>query len=1134
MVNCCVSFCKMPPRKHSRKVPKAKTEVPTFVGTQITATSQTDRFFLQTIEDQNLNIHLYQVGLAIGKRDLLVDAELKLEHGVHYGLVGRNGTGKSTLLQALGDGLYEGISSAIQVMYVNQLFHLDLAEGDTQVSVLDVVMAADKLRLDRQRRIDVLEAALEGQHVHKTLVELHRLDTELALSKMIRVATKRSGLRGLTARNKVVALEAELKRVNEQLDAMTGTEEDKEEEILYAQELLDALYSDLDLSSEAKAREILVGIGLKTQEQQDQPFAQLSGGWKMRVFLGQIQFIRPHLLLLDEPTNHLDLPRINWLSHFINEQLGDMTIVTVSHDRSFLNAVTDSIIVFKTNLTLGYFQGDYDTFMETVTDKELFNARLNEKIQAKTDKLNAQVSQMTVQAKKSGDDKRLAAAASKKKKLLSVGNEKNAKGHRFKINRDRAGYFTTEDGLRGGAESLLIDMHEPENWTLPQPLDVPSATTILSVEKLNFGYDRPLLKNISFNVHPGERVVLLGCNGTGKSTLIELLQSRLTPQSGSVKLTPLARMGALTQNFVEQLKDESKTPLQLLGAETEDLGRRHLARFGLRGAFVSDAPCHTLSGGQAIRLALGLITYPTSPQLLILDEPTNHLDMSSIEALIEAVKGFQGAVLLISHDVSFLHAINPDSVLWLTKRGEVKPIEHVDDFLTALLNVSVDQLRLIVRGKVLGNDTILDSNRDHNAVALVGPSQDEIIMMNQQQARAKQEEEIRANRRVVSIAEKNQVATARELAALEYRFHDIQTLPNLPDEEKARAILTSLAHDKGILHVMTKHKWSVGVLAEMFPDGKVGVDPVCVLGLNENKGQRIQLRLRTDDLQGFRKYLTIKKVLYHELTHNDIGDHNNEFYQLMRQVENECSSIPGTTTSITISTTTTSTEQAHGNVLGGHISYTSDARLFRAQKALERLENASPPPLQLPQAQAHREPVNHSVQNTNTNPIQSQPQPQTQLKSIENKTENMTPRVLQSAQPTKTKVDDYQQLPELSVDTTHLSEREQHIVTAAQTLRTYLNHELIVRQQSVLNTLKTILSNILQNPDNNMYRRLKKTNKRLARDVVGLPPALEMMNHIGFADEVPDLTHLTLLRDDMGLVWLGKSIIDMLLTCDKQ
>ncbi|CAM9442591.1 unnamed protein product [Discosporangium mesarthrocarpum] len=124
-----------------------------------------------------------------------------------------------------------------------------------------------------------------------------------------------------------------------------------------------------------------------------------------------------------------------------------------------------------------------------------------------------------------------------------------------------------------------------------------------------------------------------------------------------------------------------------------------------------------------------------------------------------------------------------------------------------------------------------------------------------------------------------------------YRFERVETLPGLPEEDKARQILESLANDPGIRAVLKKHRWTVGCLAEMYPEGKVGVSQVCVMGLNQNHGMKILLRLRTDDLQGFRKILSIRKVLFHELAHNEFSDHDDNFYRLMRQVEKEVTDL---------------------------------------------------------------------------------------------------------------------------------------------------------------------------------------------------------------------------------------------------
>jgi hypothetical protein len=127
-----------------------------------------------------------------------------------------------------------------------------------------------------------------------------------------------------------------------------------------------------------------------------------------------------------------------------------------------------------------------------------------------------------------------------------------------------------------------------------------------------------------------------------------------------------------------------------------------------------------------------------------------------------------------------------------------------------------------------------------------------------------------------------------------YGFGRIETLPMLPDQDTARHILTSLANDPGVLACMAKHKWNVGSLAELYPEGKVGQSEVCVMGLNKNKGQQILLRVRTDDLKGFRKILSIKKVLYHELSHNVHSEHDDDFFQLMRQIERECNELDWT------------------------------------------------------------------------------------------------------------------------------------------------------------------------------------------------------------------------------------------------
>jgi len=208
--------------------------------------------------------------------------------------------------------------------------------------------------------------------------------------------------------------------------------------------------------------------------------------------------------------------------------------------------------------------------------------------------------------------------------------------------------------------------------------------------------------------------------------------------------------------------------------------------------------------------------------------------------------------------------------------------------------------KLVLRGAVLQDATLLAPPAADGAPAaakelrlmLIGTAGDAVACLREMEQRAAAERAVRASRSSVSIAAQNekrgQAAQSRlALGPAAPGFGAIETLPNLPDRARAAAMLRALASDVGIASVMKARGWRVGVLEEMFPEGKVGVSAVCVMGLNVNAGERIKLRLRTDDLAGFRPPLSVMAVLYHELAHNVHAEHDGSFFALMRDVERE-------------------------------------------------------------------------------------------------------------------------------------------------------------------------------------------------------------------------------------------------------
>ncbi|CAM9783955.1 unnamed protein product [Chrysoparadoxa australica] len=220
--------------------------------------------------------------------------------------------------------------------------------------------------------------------------------------------------------------------------------------------------------------------------------------------------------------------------------------------------------------------------------------------------------------------------------------------------------------------------------------------------------------------------------------------------------------------------------------------------------------------------------------------------------------------------------------------------EDLSEVLAGLTGVEAANQKLIHRGKTITGDGLL---KDFSIVR-----GSKLLLLGSRPEELRVAEEAPTNVLVRNDFDPEVVPKGykkvplRSAAALNtpYKFERLETLPGLPEEQKAREILEQLANDPGVLKVLEKHKWTVGCLAEMYPEGKVGISDVCVMGLNQNHGAKILLRLRTDDLRGFRKILSIRKVLFHELAHNVHSDHDDNFYKLMRQVEREVNEMDWT------------------------------------------------------------------------------------------------------------------------------------------------------------------------------------------------------------------------------------------------
>ncbi len=391
---------------------------------------------------------------------------------------------------------------------------------------------------------------------------------------------------------------------------------------------------DIDAwSAEARAGSILRGLGFD-HEDQLRPCSDYSGGWRMRVALAAVLFSQPDYLLLDEPTNYLDLEGALWLENYLVKY--PHTVLIISHDRALLNRSVNAILHLD-NRELTYYTGTYDQFAKQRAAQRAVQAAAAKKQDAKRAHLQSFVD-------------RFKAKASKAKQAQS----------RVKMLEKMTPITAPED-----AAKMVFTFPAPEELSPP----------IIATEGAAVGYDETIvLKNLNLRIDQDDRIALLGKNGQGKSTLAKLLSGRLEKKGGQLVVSNKLRIGFFAQHQVDELYVD-ETPIEhlirLRPSEGQSRIRARLAGFGL-GVDQADTVVGRLSGGQKARLSLLLATLD-APHLLILDEPTNHLDMESREALVEALTAYQGAVILVSHDMHLLSLVADR--LWLVKDGAVTPYQ---------------------------------------------------------------------------------------------------------------------------------------------------------------------------------------------------------------------------------------------------------------------------------------------------------------------------------------------------------------------------------------------------------------------------------------------------------------------------
>jgi ATP-binding cassette subfamily F protein 3 len=427
----------------------------------------------------------------------------------------------------------------------------------------------------------------------------------------------------MSGAGKVTELGRQLKEMEKQLENAADLGDDEMQSLLekYGEAQAEfEMRGGYDL--ESRAKEILTGLGIGPGDYERQ-VEHFSGGWKMRIMLAKILALNPDVLLADEPTNHLDLESIIWLEEWLRNFKG--AIVMTSHDRTFMNRVVTRIVEVA-NKTITSYSGNYDYYeaeRDTRREKLIAAAARQSEMLAKEEEFIARFAARASHA---------AQVQSRVKKLEKIDRIESPP-------EEQSIAFEFPKPPRGGDEVVKIE-------------------NLKKIYKKEDGSEKLVFSGASALVKRMDRVAVVGVNGAGKSTLLKCITGQVEPTSGVSQVGPSIAVGYFSQSSIDVLN-----PRKTIYDEVHDripnatMGyvRNLLGAFNFSGDDVHK-PIRVLSGGEKSRVILATIL-ANPVNLLVLDEPTNHLDIKSREVLLQAIKSFDGTVMIVSHDRHFLHQL---------------------------------------------------------------------------------------------------------------------------------------------------------------------------------------------------------------------------------------------------------------------------------------------------------------------------------------------------------------------------------------------------------------------------------------------------------------------------------------------